>query len=118
MKKMLITLMGVMFAGFSLCAAPRPIHVVKKPADGKGKEGRSLVLLPTASIDSQVLTIDFSETTVSQVTVISQGTQVVVYNGSFTNDQIVINLSALPDGEYQLEIEQGDNLYIGEFEIE
>lgn len=118
MKKMLITLMGVLFAGFSLCAAPRPIHVVKKPADGKGKEGRSLVLLPTASIDSQVLTIDFSETTVSQVTVISQGTQVVVYNGSFTNDQIVINLPALPDGEYQLEIEQGDNLYIGEFEIE
>lgn len=119
MKKMLITLMGVMFAGFSLCAAPRPIHVVKKPADGKGKEGRSLVLLPTptASIDSQVLTIEFSEATASQITVISQGTQVVVYNGSFTNNQIVVNLPALSDGEYQLEIEQGDNLYIGDFEI-
>ncbi len=117
MKKMLITLMGVMFAGFSLCAAPRPIHVVKKPADGKGKEGRSLVLLPTASIDGQVLTIEFSEATASQITVISQGTQVVVYNGSFTNNQIVVNLPALSDGEYQLEIEQGGNLYIGDFEI-
>ena len=113
MKKvfMLLVLLCCTLSGF---AEEKPIKIREKE---RPKE-RIPHVLPTASIDGQVLTIEFSEATASQITVISQGTQVVVYNGSFTNDQIVINLSALPDGEYQLEIEQGDNLYIGEFEIE
>ena len=112
MKKvfMLLALLGCTLSGF---AEKMPIQLKEK----KRPAPRSLVQLPTASIDGQVLTIDFSETTASRITVISQGTQVMVYNGSFTNDLIVINLPALPDGEYQLEIEQGDNLYIGDFEI-
>lgn len=108
---MLLALLCCTLSGF---AEAKPIKIEKK----KRPDPRSLVQLPTASIDGQVLTIEFSEATASQITVISQGTQVVVYNGSFTNNQIVINLPALSDGEYQLEIEQGDNLYIGEFEIE
>lgn len=112
MKKvfMLLALLGCTLSGF---AEEKYIELKKK----KQPTPRSLSQLPTASIDGQVLTIEFSEATASQITVISQGTQVVVYNGSFTNNQIVVNLPALSDGEYQLEIEQGDNLYIGEFEI-
>ena len=108
---MLLALLCCTLSGF---AEAKPIKIEKK----KRPDPRSLVQLPTASIDGQVLTIEFSEATASQITVISQGTQVVVYNGSFTNNQIVINLPALSAGEYQLEIEQGDKLYIGEFEIE
>lgn len=113
MKKvfMLLALLCCTLSGF---AEAKPIKIEKK----KRPDPRSLVQLPTASIDGQVLTINFSEATASQITVISQGTQVVVYNGSFTNDQIVINLPALSDGEYQLEIEQGDNLYYGDFNLE
>lgn len=112
MKKvfMLLALLCCTLSGF---AEEKYIELKKK----KQPHERSGVQLPTASIDGQVLTIEFSEATASQITVISQGTQVVVYNGSFTNNQIVVNLPALSDGEYQLEIEQGDNLYIGEFEI-
>ena len=112
MKKvfMLLALLCCTLSGF---AEAKPIKIEKK----KRPHERSEVQLPTASIDGQVLTIEFSEATASQITVISQGTQVVVYNGSFTNNQIVVNLPALSDGEYQLEIEQGGNLYIGDFEI-
>ena len=113
MKKLFLLVVLCLFA-FSLYADKKSITL----SPPKPRPGKSIVQTPTASIDGQVLTIEFSEATASQITVISQGTQVVVYNGSFTNNQIVINLPALSAGEYQLEIEQGDKLYIGEFEIE
>ena len=117
MKKTLIFL-AAMLIGLSVYAEYRPIYIVRKPIDDKSKKGRSLVVLPTASIDGQVLTIEFSEATASQVTVKGQSTQVVVYNGAFTNEQVVITLPSLPEGDYCLEIEQGDYVYIGEFDIE
>ena len=110
MKKviMLLVLLCCTLSGF---AEKTPIQLKEK----KRPDPRSSVQLPTAYIDGQVLTINFSEATASQITVISQGTQVVVYNGSFTSGLVVINFPSLPDGEYKLEIEQGDNLYIGDF---
>lgn len=112
MKKvfMLLALLGCTLSGF---AEKKFIQLEEK----KRPHGRSEVLLPTASIDGQVLTIEFCEATVSQVTVKGQSTQVVVYNGTFTSDQVVITLPSLPEGEYFLEIEQGDYVYIGDFEI-
>lgn len=118
MKKVIILLAVMVVMGLSAFAAPRPIRVVQKPSeDSEAKKGRSIVILPTASIDGQVLTIEFSEATASQVTVKGQSTQVVVYNGAFTSEQVVITLPSLPEGDYCLEIEQGDYVYIGEFEI-
>lgn len=112
MKKvfMLLVLLGCTLSGF---AEEKFIQLEKKKRPVK----RSEVQLPTASIDGQVLTIEFSEATASQVTVKGQSTQVVVYNGAFTSDQVVITLPSLPEGEYFLEIEQGDYVYIGDFEI-
>lgn len=112
MKKvfMLLALLCCTLSGF---AEKKPIELTRE----KQPHGRSEIKLPTACIDGLVLTIEFSEATASQITVISQGTQVVVYNGSFTNNLIVVNLPALSDGEYQLEIEDGNYVYSGEFEI-
>lgn len=93
----------------------------KKPIEleeNKRPHKRSEVQLPTASIDGQVLTIEFTEATTSQVTVKGQSTQVVVYNGTFASGQVVITLPSLPEGEYCLEIEQGDYVYIGEFDVD
>lgn len=113
MKKlfMLLVLLGCTLSGF---AEEKFIQLEKK----KRPHERSEVQLPTASIDGQVLTIEFSEAAASQVAVKGQSTQVVVYNGTFTSDQAVITLPSLPEGEYFLEIEQGDYVYIGEFDIE
>lgn len=112
MKKvfMFLVLLSCTLSGF---AEETPIQLKKE----KRPHGRSEVLLPTASIDGQVLTIEFCEATASQVAVKGQSTQVVVYNGAFTSEQVVITLPSLPEGDYCLEIEQGDYVYIGEFEI-
>lgn len=113
MKKvfMLLALLCCTLSGF---AEKKTIELEKK----KRPHGRSEVLLPTASIDGQVLTIEFTEATTSQVIVKGQSAQVVVYNSTFASGQVVITLPSLPVGEYQLEIEQGDYVYIGEFDIE
>lgn len=113
MKKvfMLLVLLSCTLSGF---AEKTPIELTKK----KDPHKRSVVQLPTASIDGQVLTIEFSEATASQVIVKGQSTQVVVYNGAFASGQVVITLPSLPEGDYCLEIEQGDYVYIGDFDIE
>ncbi len=113
MKKvfMFLVLLSCTLSGF---AEETPIQLKRE----KRPIRRNETQLPTASIDGQVLTIEFSEAAASQVTVKGQSTQVVVYNGTFTSDQVVITLPSLPEGEYCLEIEQGDYVYIGEFDIE
>lgn len=79
--------------------------------------GRSEVLLPTASIDGQVLTIDFVSSTTFEVSVVS-ASGVVVYTGTYNAQGTVITLPNLPVGAYELEIEDAAYLYSGEFEIE
>lgn len=113
MKKTFLFILSLLFA-FNMYADKKAIRL--SPTNSP-KPGRSIVILPTASIDGQVLTIEFTEATASQVTVKGQSTQVVVYNGAFTSEQVVITLPSLPEGDYCLEIEQGDYVYIGEFEI-
>ncbi len=107
---MLAALLCCTLSGFAE-EKPIEIEVIKRPQE------RSEVQLPSVSIDGQVLTIEFCEATASQVSVKGQSTQVVVYNGAFTSEQVVITLPSLPEGDYCLEIEQGDHVYIGEFEI-
>lgn len=78
---------------------------------------RSEIQLPTASIDGQVLTISFVSSTAFEVAVMDTSCT-LVYMGAYSAQDAVITLPNLSDGEYQLEIEQGDNIYSGEFEIE
>ena len=89
---------------------PIQIEVLKRP------QGRSEVQLPTASIDGQVLTISFVSSTNFEVSVVD-ASGAVVYTGAYSAQGAVITLPNLSDGEYQLEIEQGGNVYIGDFEI-
>ena len=92
----------------------------KKPIDleeNKRPHKRSEVQLPTASIDGLVLTIDFVSSTTFEVAVVN-ASGVVVYTGVYSAQGAVIILPNLPVGEYQLEIEDAEHLYGGEFEIE
>lgn len=78
---------------------------------------RSLTQLPTASIDGQVLTIDFASSCTFEVSIID-ASGAVVYTGAYNVQDAVITLPNLPAGEYELEIEDTNHLYSGEFEIE
>ena len=107
-----------MFAALLCCtlsgfAEKKPI----KLEENKRPHGRSEVQLPTASIDGQVLTIDFASSTTFEVAVVN-ASGAVVYAGVYSAQGAVITLSNLPVGEYKLEIEDTNHLYSGEFVIE
>lgn len=94
-------------------AEETPIQLTKE----KDPHKRSEVLLPTASIDGQVLTIDFASSTTFEVAVVN-ASGAVVYTGVYSAQGAVVTLPNLPAGVYELEIEDAAYLYSGEFEVE
>lgn len=112
MKK-LLTLAAILFFAFDCMAEKKPLELTIKDVKPK----REIVLLPTASIDGQVLTISFVSSRTFEVSVVDiSGT--VVYTGTYNAQNIVITLPNLPIGYYKLEIEDTTHIYGGEFEIE
>jgi|GEM_PF-3497171 len=111
MKKvfMLLALLCCTLSGF---AEKKAIELEKK----KRPHERSEVQLPTASIDGQVLTISFVSSTTFEVAVVN-ASGIVVYTGAYNVQDAVITLPNLPAGEYELEIEDTNHLYNGEFEV-
>lgn len=78
---------------------------------------RSEVLLPTASIDGSILSINFIEDTDAWVYVLSSIGE-IAYSTSQTTQQTIIDLQSLGDGVYRLKIVQGNEIYEGDFSIE
>lgn len=78
---------------------------------------KEIILLPTASIDGQMLTISFVSSTTFEVSVVDTS-GAVVYTGTYNAQSTVITLPDLPCGDYELEIEDATHIYGGEFEIE
>ncbi|MBR5148318.1 MAG: DUF3244 domain-containing protein [Bacteroidaceae bacterium] len=112
MKKV-IMIAAMLCCAISGFAEKKAIELEKE----KRPHERSEVLLPTASIDGQVLTIDFVSSTIFEVSVVS-ASGVVVYTGTYNAQGTVITLPNLPAGAYELEIEDAAYLYSGEFAIE
>lgn len=77
---------------------------------------RTVVQLPTATIDGQVLTISFAGDTDFSITVTDNSSS-VVYVGTYTAHEVTITLPQLPEGSYYLRIEDEYYVYIGEFEV-
>lgn len=97
----------------SCFAEETPIKLTKGELPNK----RTHVQLPTASIDGQVLTIDFASPTIFEVSVVD-ASGAVVYMGAYSAQNAVITLPNLSAGDYKLVIEDSTHLYSGEFEIE
>lgn len=112
MKKA-VMILALLCYTLSSFAEKKPIEL----EENKRPHKRSEVQLPTASIDGLVLTIDFVSSTTFEVAVVN-ASGVVVYTGVYSAQGAVIILPNLPVGEYQLEIEDAEHLYGGEFEIE
>ena len=112
MKK-LLTLAAILFFAFDCMAEKKPLDI--KIVD-KLPPKKEIIFLPTASIDGQVLTISFVSSTTFEVAVVN-ASGIVVYTGSYNVQDAVITLPNLPAGEYELEIEDTNHLYSGEFEV-
>lgn len=107
---MFVVMLAFTLSGF---AEKTPIELENE----KRPQERSEVLLPTASIEGLVLTIDFASSTTFEVAVVN-ASGAVVYTGMYNAQGTVITLPNLPAGVYELEIEDAAYLYSGEFEIE
>lgn len=90
-----------------------PLSIGKGTPDGGP---RTIIQLPTATIDGQVLTISFADDADFCVTV-TDASDAVVYVGTYTAREAAITLPQLPEGSYYLRIEDEYYTYIGEFEI-
>ena len=107
---MFVVMLACTLSGF---AEKTPIELENE----KRPQERSEVLLPTASIEGLVLTIDFASSTTFEVAVVN-ASGAVVYTGMYNAQGTVITLPNLPAGAYELEIEDAAFLYSGEFAIE
>lgn len=88
-------------------------------SQGKGTSDggpRTVVQLPVASIDGQVLTISFADETDFSVTV-TDASGATVYVGEYTTREATIILPQLLEGSYCLRIEDEEYAYSGEFEV-
>ena len=81
--------------------------------------GRSLDASPTAFIEDQYITVFYPLSTVSQVIIRDDETGAVVYSAPYdATRQVVVNLSSLPEGTYELRLYAFGKWWWGEFELE
>ncbi len=93
--------------------------IYEDPVDPTTENSRSLNLSPTASLDDCTLQINFPMYTTSQEVVRDAETGAVVYSASYdATRQVVVNLSSLPEGTYELHVYAFGKWWWGEFEIE
>lgn len=109
MKKvfMFVAMLGCALSAFA------EEKVIKLTRDEQ-PNGRSLVQMPTATVDGSALTVSFSSNTSFEVSVVDT-TGAVVYTGSFHTQGTTIVLPELPSGDYGLIIEDTAHTYSGGF---
>ncbi len=90
-----------------------PLSIGKGTPDGGS---RTVIMLPTATIDGKVLTINFADDTDFSITV-TDASGSVVYVGTYTAHEVTITLPQLSEDRYYLRIEDEYYEYVGEFEI-
>ena len=78
---------------------------------------RTLTQSPTASIEEQLLTIEYPSSTTFSVSIVGKAGE-VVYSGTYSAEMAILTLSNLSAGEYTLVIKDGNYTYSGEFDVE
>ena len=78
---------------------------------------RTLTQSPTASIEENLLTIEFPSSTTFSVSIVGNAGE-VVYSGTYSAEMAILTLSNLSAGKYTLVIKDGSHAYSGDFEIE
>ena len=83
-----------------------------------GGTTRSLNVSFSAYLNGSMLTIDYPMPTVSQVIIRDAETDAVVYSAPYdATRQVLINLSILPEGTYEIRLYAFGKWWWGEFEL-
>ena len=81
--------------------------------------GRSVIVEPVAYVGGQCVTISYPMPTVYQVVIRDADTDAVVHSAPYgATRQVVVNLSSLPEGTYELRLYAFGKWWWGEFELE
>lgn len=110
---------------FSLLTLPNyaQVDIPMSPTNSNPEAGgsRSIISLPTATLDGMELTLSYPLVTESQVVIEDQNTNVTVYSSTFTPTcSIVIDLAeeGLTEGTYTLHVYAYGKWWIGVFVLE
>lgn len=119
MKKLLLIGM-LLFSFVSAFGQASMIKLTQENSNGTNDGGsRTISVEPTAVYDGSSVIINFPMYTTSQVVVRDAETGAVVYSASYdATRQVVVNLSSLPEGTYELHVYAFGKWWWGEFEIE
>lgn len=108
----------IMFAALLCCALSG--FAEKKPLELEIDDrplGRTEIQLPTASIEDELLTIEYPSSTTFSVSIVDN-TGEVVYSSSYCTEMAILTLSNLSTGNYTLVIKDSSYTYSGKLEIE
>ena len=108
----------ILFAALLCCALSgfaeeKPLELKKNDLPDE----RTLVQSPTASIEEDLLTIEYPSSATFNVSILNN-TGEVVYSGTYSAEMAILTLSNLSAGEYTLVIKDGNYTYSGEFDVE
>lgn len=108
----------IMFAALLCCALSgfAEKNHIKIEIDDQPLE-RTLVQSPTASIEDELLTIEYPSSTTFSVSIVDN-TGEVVYSSSYCTEMAILTLSNLSTGNYTLFIKDSSYTYSGKLEIE
>ena len=119
MKKLIVILGMLLLPIGSIYAQSTNVPLgAENPQDPNGGK-RSILVEPEAALDGTIIVIDYPMPTVSQVIIRDAETDAVVYSAPYdATRQVVINLSSLPEGTYELRLYAFGKWWWGEFELE
>lgn len=121
--KLLLFLLYIMLPQFSMGIWGMELKVSKQ-IELKGKKTndshRSIPILPTASVDGSLLSIDFlSIVDFATITIRNAETNEIVYSSTYSSvKKIMIDLEGENKGKYALELCYDETIVLGEFVFE
>lgn len=107
-------LIGLVCNAFSQANVELKISYPDEPSPG-----RSSVVVPFANIYHQVLQVDFPLSTSSEIIIINEQSDEIVYYEQYDiSRQVLVDLTTLADGIYTLRVYAFGKWWWGEFELE
>ena len=120
MKKLLITLLTILFSVPVIFAGDIKLDPKDPPLKGDGKDwNRSELIVPTATIENGVINLETAMSTWGVNVTIYNGDGVVMYNAVSAEEsmQHSFAVGTLSADDYIIEVQIGEDYYEGEFSI-